>query len=415
MRNDWAAMWATIVVGGCLLGCQASHGLIADRDAGSPSPDASDAGDDAPVIAVDGAAGAGGPGEVGDVGPSAAGAAGGSGGNAGGAGGDGSGGQICGVTRFDTTPSAIDLLVVLDHSASMQDDSAEMTPTGPTDPSKWDQVVPALTDFIASSGASYFWGMKAFPEAGPECSNETVTDRIDVPFAPNNAATMNAAIAALHPDGNGTPTAAAMGVATSYLRTLTDPDRRKYLLLVTDGEPGCAGLAGNITPSGLQAATTDAIAAVTAAASAGYHTFVVGVATLRASTTAVLNSLALAGLEPRTDPRPGARRFYLATTEGELADALRTITGTVISCRFALPPAPGDRDAVAVTVSLNGATVPRDPSSTDGWSYAGATGPDIELFGSWCDQIKTTPAVNVTVSYGCPVARDGGGDDATGG
>jgi hypothetical protein len=221
---------------------------------------------------------------------------------------------------------------------------------------------------------------------------------------------MNAAIAALTPAGNGTPTGAAIGVATDYLRTLADGERRKYLLLVTDGEPACTGLAGAIAPGTSQTAAVDAIAAVTAAANAGYHTFVVGVATTRAIAADVLNSLALAGLEPRDDPRPGARRFYLASNQGELGDALRTITASVINCNLALPTPPGDRDSVTATVMLGGTTVPFDPSATDGWRYTGPTGPDIALFGSWCDRLNGNPPGGVTVTYGCPVARDAGGE-----
>ena len=106
-------------------------------------------------------------------------------------------------------------------------------------------------------------------------------------------------------------------------RPATSP---RYLLLVTDGEPGCA-----VNPPGINAiqARTDAINAVSAAAQAGIHTFVVGVATTNAADSATLSALAVAGLEPRNDLRPTAPRYYAAETQDELTSALNTITGGV--------------------------------------------------------------------------------------
>jgi hypothetical protein len=168
--------------------------------------------------------------------------------------------------------------------------------------------------------------LKAFPEDGNECTATTVTSRIDVPVAGGNVPAIRAAIAAAAPAGNGTPTAAAIQVATSYLmsRPATSP---RYLLLVTDGQPNCTGN----PPAGSSSiqAPTDAINAVSAAAQAGIHTFVVGVATTRAADSATMSALAVAGLEPRNDLRPGASRYYAVETQDELTSALNAITGGI--------------------------------------------------------------------------------------
>src|SRR5581483_11031599 len=100
-----------------------------------------------------------------------------------------------------------------------------------------------------------------------------------------------AATAAATPEGDGTPTAAAIQVATSYLmsRSSTAP---KYLLLVTDGEPNCGGNPPAVADT--TQAQTDAVNAVSAAAQAGVHTFVIGVATTRVADSVVMSALAVA-------------------------------------------------------------------------------------------------------------------------
>jgi hypothetical protein len=252
---------------------------------------------------------------------------------AGGTSGAGGSGAGCGTLMPE-------MFIVLDRSASMAD-TPDGNIAGPTDPTKWSLVVPALNQLLATKGDSFTWGLKTFPEDGPACGSTTVTSRIDVPVASGNVPGITAAIMAATPAGNGTPTAAAIQVATSYLMGRSSPSRR-YLLLVTDGEPGCAGNPPTI--SNVIQAQADAVNAVTAAAQAGIHTFVVGVATNKASDSMNLSALAIAGLEPRNDLRPGATRYYAAQTQDELFSALNAITsgiGPTSTC----PGADGGTDA----------------------------------------------------------------------
>ncbi len=252
----------------------------------------------------------------------------GGGGQAGGAGGSGAagvsgaGGSGAGAGCGALMP---EMFIVLDRSASMAD-TPDGNLAGPNDTTKWSLVVPALNQLLAAKGDSFTWGLKAFPEDGPACTATTVTSRIDVPVASGNVPGVTAAIAAATPAGNGTPTAAAIQVATTYLMGRSSPSRR-YLLLVTDGEPSCTGNPPNV--SNTITAQSDALNAVTAAAQAGIHTFVVGVATTRAVDSVNLSALAVAGLEPRNDLRPGATRYYEAQTQDELFSALTTITSGI--------------------------------------------------------------------------------------
>ena len=388
-----------------LAGCHSQRGLRG-TDAGS-SPDT--AFEEARPDSSEGAAGradpgldAGGTGGVAGSGD-AADAPAGRGGSAG-SGGAG-GGSICGVESFDPVRAPIDLFVVLDRSASMQDTADGLPPTA-TSPSKWTEVTQALTEVINGAGDSFAWGMKSFPEEGAPCAAESVTTRIDVPVATGNAGAVTTAIASLTPAGNGTPTSAAIRVATDYLSSLAD-GRARFLVLVTDGEPSCAGSAGAPMIAGATQARTDAVNALTSAAQAGYRTFVIGVATNSAAAIATLNMMAVAGAEARRDPNPLAQRYYAASTQADLVAALRTITGAVGTCSFPLerpPPVPGD-----VSVTIGSADVPHDPSRTNGWEYGIGGYDTVEVYGSWCDTIRGPTAPHVGIVFACP-AEDGGGD-----
>jgi hypothetical protein len=298
--------------------------------------------------------------------------------------------ENCGFQNFNLVRKPAEILLVLDRSASMLDE-----PDGSSGSvSKWNLVVPALTEVIAATDTSVAWGMKTFPEGdrAGECTATSVTSKIDVPVAPMNAAVVNAQIQNTSAEGDGTPTGDAMKQAVTYMQSLTSTNP-KYFLLATDGEPSCAG-----TTKGGSAARPYAVSAVSAALAAGFHTFVVGVATTKDSASQALNDMAVAGGEARPDPNPLATKYYLANTKDELVTSLRTITGEVAkSCIFTLDPPPPAPNFIAVKVSSENA--PR--SSTDGWEYTGTDYKSLEVFGSWCDRIKNQAADKVEIIYGC--------------
>jgi hypothetical protein len=315
---------------------------------------------------------------------------------------------ICGVYRFAATAQPIDLFIVLDRSASMATDFNDM-PVASGNLSKWNQIVPELTDRISSSpGNGYGWGLKAFPENGAECSANSVTNAIDVPVAAMNGTAVNNAILALAPAGNGTPTSAAIGVAAAYLATLTDANP-KYLMLVTDGAPNCTGSSGSVMLDPTNAGVA-AVNAVSAAAATGYHTFVVGVGGGGSATrNALLNQLALAGLEAVQSPNPLSARYYEASDRTSLDLALQAITGTVLGCVLPLsspPPAPDN-----VRVTLDSQVIARDPSHAEGWDYTDSRNVAVQLYGLACAAFRAHAFSSVEIDLGCsPLPSDGGAD-----
>jgi len=254
---------------------------------------------------------------------------------------------------------------------------------------------------LAQADPTVSWGLKAFPEkGGGSCANDTVTTKIDLPIAANDASQLSTTIMGVMDNGDGTPTAAAIGVATNYLKQLSmTDDSRKYILLATDGEPSCAGQAGSLS-SNSTTARTDAVAAVTAAANAGFHTFVVGVATTKANDQMTLNDLAVAGLEPSSDTRPGATRFFLASNQQQLTTTLEGIVNPVASnCVFPLsspPPVPEN-----IAVKVNGMKTPQDTGHTAGWDYTDPSYTAVQVYGSFCDTIKNN-GNSVEIVFGCP-------------
>src|SRR4029079_13908116 len=109
----------------------------------------------------------------------------------------------------------------------------------------WGVVIPSLTNVIQQSRPDMSWGLKLFPQDGGECVNASLTNFIDIPVAPGNGAAVIAAAQAALPVGDGTPTGAAIAVASDHLKSLNDT-KRKFILLVTDGQPSCTGRVGNI-------------------------------------------------------------------------------------------------------------------------------------------------------------------------
>jgi len=300
-------------------------------------------------------------------------------------------GEACSNQSFDLQRKPAEILIVLDRSASMND-----PPGGAASGSgsKWSLVVPGVNEVVTATSALVSWGLKVFPEGeGSECAAGSVTSMIPVPIAPNDGKAVTDAVTATTPQGNGTPTGDAINAAVAYLKTLTDPNP-KFILLATDGEPSCNGTSKDST-----GARTQAVTAVTNANAAGFKTFVVGVATTKATATQALNDMAVAGGMARADSNPLATKYYLASTKDELVTALDTITGQVASCTFDLTAQPPDPTNIAVHVGTGKA--PQDTTKTEGWDYSSPDYMQITVYGSYCDQIKASNASTVNFVFGC--------------
>jgi von Willebrand factor type A domain len=302
-------------------------------------------------------------------------------------------------------------LIILDRSGSMADSPSS------GGASKWDQMTTAIDTTVTQLQGQIKWGLEMFPHDN-DCG---VSTSVDVPIGANDAAAISSSIAAQMPDGS-TPTTAAINAGAQYLSTVADSNP-KYILLATDGEPNCStGMTApggactcpaGTTPSGTSCCilgvclpcttlsatgaggddTAAAEQAVTAAATAGVHTFVIGIAT-DPGADGVLNQMAQNGLEAR----PGATQYYPVANQNDLVTAVNTIAGQIISCSFAMQQAPPNPDFVEIDV--NNSKVPRDTTHMDGWDF-GPGDLSIQFYGSYCMSLQNGSVMNVEAIFQC--------------
>jgi hypothetical protein len=290
----------------------------------------------------------------------------------------------CGLKRIDLSRKPADLLLVLDRSGSM---ALSFVPAGGTAPvKKWDEVVSAIDATVMKTQGVVNWGLQLYP-VGPICN---VPDKVTVALAPTNYTAVMTGIRMNQPyiDGGATPTQAAIRKATAVLQADTSMNQ-KYLVLATDGLPNCSNGASGSDAANDRVGSTMAIAE---ALTAGFPTFVIGIAT-GTDAEDTLNDMATAGGRPRMD----MSRYYPVASKDQLVAALAAITGQIAACNFPLDPPPPVPDNVAVEV--DGARLAKDP--TDGWAYT-PDGKAVVLNGPSCQHLMDGTARNVAILYGCP-------------
>ena len=285
-----------------------------------------------------------------------------------------------------------DILIVLDKSGSMND-SADGTCTGNCGAnSKWTQTVAALTTVISQTDTTVNWGLKFF--ASPNGGMCGVNQGADVAIAANNATAVNNAINGQTP-GNSTPTRTAVANGAAYLGTVNQPNP-KFLLLATDGLPNCTpGCSGNTACSASD--MTGAVNAVMTAATAGFPTFVVGIATTSdPMSDATLTQMANAGGYPRA----GTPSYYPVMNQADLVAALNQIVVIAGTCIFAIPTPPNnDTDAMHIGVKVDGTEIGRDTTHMNGWDYSGTS--QVEIFGPSCQAIMAGTVQSVQIVFKC--------------
>ena len=308
----------------------------------------------------------------------------------------------CGITTNETKRQQVDVLLVLDRSLSMnyslEEDcycsgaGATATPGAgckntTTCSTRWDAIKSAMTTTLASTNYVN-WGLKFFSESDTVNCIVTADTEVEIAQDSGDPVAFSKAQAQARTDVQkkindatqslSTPTTAALNAATSYLKKLTDSNK-KIILLATDGEPNCGGTPANIN-------TTDDLGASDAAAAAkaaGFPVYAIGIGPKVSSLTQVAQ-------------KGGTTDYYPATSPDQLAAALSSISQLVGACTFTTDNAPTDPDNVAVYV--NKEQVPKD--APNGWKY-GATNQEIDLTGTYCDQMSSGDEATVQILFGC--------------
>jgi hypothetical protein len=298
--------------------------------------------------------------------------------------GNSAGGGACGSNSFTANNLPPDLLIVLDRSGSMDEDSTGMTCKGGCGvTSKWTQMTTAINQVVGSTEGKVRWGLKLFASSGGSGAC-TVDGSAEVPVGPMNAAAIAAAISNTKP-GSSTPTRAAETQAAAYLGGVAEPNP-KYILLATDGLPNCKEGGGASDKD-----DTAAIAAVATVAAMGIPTFVIGIAT-NGTADGTLSMMAVNGGHPRA----ATPAYYPVATTGDLTAALMEIQSMVaLPCQFQLGGVPSNLAAVSVLV---GGQVVAMSDWTYGPSNRSIVFPDS---GSLCASLKSGAVKDVKINLPC--------------
>jgi hypothetical protein len=286
-----------------------------------------------------------------------------------GVGSDGGSG-LCQVIQVDSTRVRPEMLIVLDRSSSMRNQSNGID--------RWTPSVAGLKVITTNLDTRVDFGLMAFPGA-EACAPGTV----QVPIEPMAAADISASLDGLQLI-QSTPTAQTLEAARAVVaQGSADPEARgvggTYVVLVTDGAPNCSdgqtGGGGGPDP----VAVESTVAAITALAGDGVKTYVLafGAATDAALATA-LDRMAVAGATGDTAHRPIENQAQIETEFGRIA-------GAALTCDLSLDAAVEDASYVAVTIdgSLVGLNDP------NGWVLS-ADRTRITLQGSACAMLKDT-------------------------
>ena len=211
------------------------------------------------------------------------------------------------------------VMLILDRSGSMDEDPSG----GGSTPSKMDIAKTALNKLVSMYGDQLPFGFESFAATGfgSDCNVG-----VNVVVKPMNGskASVTSAITAVATEGS-TNTGPAIDAAIK-LPEMHDANRPgSYIVLVTDGEPNCAGNVGTETS---EPAYT--IGAIKRAAAAGIKTFVIGFGALPPTDKAAMNQMAAAGLEPYTGTACNGQQYYAAESNAALSAAITSIAGQIV-------------------------------------------------------------------------------------
>lgn len=311
-------------------------------------------------------------------------------------------GQVkCTPGRFSFELATAQLMFVIDRSGSMafsldgrQPDTGGNLPPGVL--SRWDTLRDALFTTITPFDSALAMGAKFYPEespSGPAPADEACRSDVGVAIAParGNSASIINIFDTTRPNG-GTPTSEAIRLAAQYITGTRGVART--MIVATDGAPNCNGaldatrcvctsVTGNCRANGGEFNCLDETRTVGVVRDIFQNmkipVYVIGIgSTERPAFLEVLDDMAIAGGRPR----PTAPFHYNVQTSAEMKNALGTISDSVAKCTYLTPSAPTDPNAISV--EIDGKSIARDPSHTNGWDWVDQAFGTLAFFGAAC-------------------------------
>lgn len=303
----------------------------------------------------------------------------------------------CGASIFMLEHQPTNVVLVLDKSYSMVDNSWDHDNSPATaDVTRWHSLHSSVSFIIDEFDDGLNFGAVMFPSVDvPDNEWQTaclVSLEPDAPVAPNNGEVVLGSLPG--PDEldiyGGTPASEGISTALNHLRSL-DPELPRAMILITDGAANC--LAGT-TDSAVFDIYDENLPALVAEAynSEEIPTYVVGIDIIDGIANFPqdnpydrLNEVAIAG----GFPQPGAEKFHNAQDEDELRSAISQITSQ-IGCVIPLDMAPEQPDLLSIFI--DGEEIPFVESCEGvglGWTYTNPMGPydEVELCADACDAL----------------------------
>jgi hypothetical protein len=324
----------------------------------------------------------------------------------------------CGEIDFQVESVPPNVMLVLDKSGSMHDNTWDHDDDGGTDAiTRWKSLFNVVDLVVGSFNESINFGAVLFPseEARATYGSKAclVEPEPEVPVAPLNADNILDGIPGPNASGDdiqgATPATKGIQTAVEHLAGL-DPEIDRIIILVTDGAANCwpdasdanelMELYDNSLPETIAAAYVDH----------AIPTYVVGIDILdemtgvgidgnpEANPFYELNQVAVAG----GVARPGPEKFYNAINEIELQAALEEIAASVVSCEIPFEQEPPDHNKVTIEIGGNEVPMVEDCANEDGWTWINPDGPydSIMLCGTACDMLAEFGELDAT--FGCP-------------
>jgi hypothetical protein len=325
---------------------------------------------------------------------------------------DGDSDTGCGEANFEVAGKIVDMLIVLDRSNSMKT-------AGETD--LWTPMGTALSEVVTTMSSQVDFGLMMYPDL--TCKPLLGTNSCAAPSAPHveiGAADAPTAITSLIAGGatdssvcGGTPIAATLNTALTYLASVSDENSR-FVLLATDGAPNCNSALDGATCTCTSTTTTDCSAnnqnclddaatnaAATALSAAGYPVYVLGIGGSTDWST-VMTTIASSG----------GGEYYSVTDTADFLTTLQTITGGMVSCEFDVDWSSLDSEADPNAVNFYCLTDETDEPGPDnligydedcasgaGWDWVDT---DTVIFCTEaCDKLKNGECPLVKATFGC--------------
>ena len=286
------------------------------------------------------------------------------------------------------------LYLVLDRSGSMDyhpcDCSSRTSCTDCPSPclycgtTRWAELSSGLDALAPALRRDFNVGIAAFPTPVAQCDVSLPAFEL-LDLQPGwTAAQVRAAYATVAPNGRTPAQEALDQVRTMALYNFpadTVATRPKAVVLITDGEPNCAG------------DVTSTANAARALYRAGVPVYVIGFDNLN---PADMDLIAERG---RGLPHTAAvNDWFPVTDRASITAALTTITSAIASCTVSLV-LDGDEDLSRLRVEsvIDGAATAVAPGAPDGYDFDAATG-TVTLLGASCAMLQSAASMGSTVS-----------------